>query len=147
MVSLRILWVLTGVVADLERRAVFKFGQRTCRNPMMILLRDLRQNMPAIVEVCWVEPTWKGLQKSGELVRFPLWDEYKNVNGFLEVENGQRLKRFVVSVRHPQCFYSPRRQTDWNREARTQDAALSFASRGQESPIFWGENSIKVRQR
>lgn len=98
-------------------------------------VRDLRQNMSAIVEICWGEVVWRKVEQQVCLIRFPLWGKYKDVKLYLELEeDGGRLKRFLFWVRHAQWFFRPRPTNtmngapDRNIQAQVQDAALGLAS-------------------
>ncbi|KAL2827618.1 hypothetical protein BDW59DRAFT_56422 [Aspergillus cavernicola] len=104
-------------------------------------VRDLRQNMHALVEVCWGEVVWRRVEQQVHLVRFPLWGKCKNVKLYLELGNGGELKRFIFWVHHPQCFFRPRLATIANGvsnraiQARIQDTALVLATGLAELPI------------
>ncbi|KAF4217778.1 hypothetical protein CNMCM8980_008442 [Aspergillus fumigatiaffinis] len=92
-------------------------------------VRDLRQNMSAIVEICWGEVVWRKVELQGRLIRFPLWGKYKDVKLYLDLEDDEKtLKRFVFWVHHPQWFFRPRPVTTTNGvpdrtiQAKIQDA-------------------------
>ena len=98
-------------------------------------VRGLRQNMSAIVEICWGEVVWKKVEREGHLVRLPLWGKYKGVKLYLELEaDGEKLKRFVFWVHHPQWFFRPRVTpitngvSDRAIQASIQDTALGLAA-------------------
>ncbi|KAL3442629.1 hypothetical protein BJX65DRAFT_312665 [Aspergillus insuetus] len=97
-------------------------------------VRDLRQNMAAIVEICWGENAWRRVREEVCLVQFPLWGDYKDVKLYLELdESRKRLKRFVFWVHHPQWFFRPKHSTDsisnGRVKARAQDASIELAAR------------------
>lgn len=98
-------------------------------------VRELRQNMSAIVEICWGEVAWRKLEQDVRPVRMPLWGKYKNVKLYLELEaGGNKLKRFVFWVHHPQYFFRPRAATttignpDRIFQAALQDTSLELGA-------------------
>ncbi|KAF4238813.1 hypothetical protein CNMCM6805_006189 [Aspergillus fumigatiaffinis] len=105
------------------------------QKPRDDFVRDLRQNMSAIVEICWGEVVWRKVELQGRLIRFPLWGKYKDVKLYLDLEDDEKtLKRFVFWVHHPQWFFRPRPVTTTNGvpdrtiQAKIQDAlAARFA--------------------
>lgn len=105
-------------------------------------VRDLRQNMSAIVEICWGEVAWRKLEQEVQLVRLPLWGKHKDIKLYLELEtDGNKLKRFVFWVHHPQYFFRPRVETTTNGvlkrtiQATLQDTTLALAASLVNLPI------------
>lgn len=91
--------------------------------------------MSAIVEICWGEVAWRKLEQKVRLVRLPLWGKYTGVKLYLKLEaDGNKLKRFVFWVHHPQYFFRPRAATTANGvpdrtiQATLQDASLELAA-------------------
>lgn len=104
-------------------------------------VRELRQNMSAIVEICWGEVTWRKLEKEVRLVQLPLWGKYRGVKLYLELEaDGTNLKRFVFRMYHPQYFFryffrngaattrNGDQEKTFQANARAQDTALGLAA-------------------
>ncbi|KAJ5342885.1 hypothetical protein N7541_012009 [Penicillium brevicompactum] len=67
----------------------------------------VRQNMSAIVEICWGQDVWKEMERAvgSRLIRLPLWGIFEPVRLHLELaEDHRSLKRFIIQVDHPQFF-------------------------------------------
>ncbi|KAL3474495.1 hypothetical protein BJX99DRAFT_260264 [Aspergillus californicus] len=100
-------------------------------------VHDLRQNMSAIVEICWGENAWRKVKDATPtacLIRFPLWGKHKDIRLYLELDNsGKSLKRFVFWVHHPQWFFrakpSANAASDRIAKAIVQDTVIEFAAR------------------
>lgn len=96
---------------------------------------NLRENMSAVVEICWGKDVWNIMEKTNpRLARFPLWGSFKDVRLWLELD-GQSLKRFIIHVYHPQFFCrigqeKLRKSTSEFREkyGKPQDLALLMAA-------------------
>lgn len=75
--------------------------------PHRDFIRELRENMSAVVEICWGRDVWKELEGEmhARLILFSLWGTFKLVRLYLELaEDAQSLRRFVLHVYHPQFF-------------------------------------------
>jgi hypothetical protein len=67
---------------------------------------ELRQNMSAIVEICWGCDVWKEIKKAigSRLIRLPLWSIFEPVRLYLELDENRQAIRFILRVDHPQFF-------------------------------------------
>lgn len=69
--------------------------------------REVRQNMSAVVEICFGDHVFKEVSRSSNLVRFPLWGKFRPVKLWLELDehNPAAVKRLVIQAFHPQFFH------------------------------------------
>ncbi|CAI7611635.1 unnamed protein product [Penicillium bialowiezense] len=75
--------------------------------PHREFVNAVRQNMSAIVEICWGRDVWKEMERAvgSRLIRLPLWGIFQPVRLHLELtEDHRSLKRFIIQVDHPQFF-------------------------------------------
>jgi hypothetical protein len=74
-------------------------------------IRKLRENMSAVVEICFGEDVFQAVQQASRLVQFPLWGKFKSVRLWLELDDSESiLKRFVIHAYHPSFFFRPSRR-------------------------------------
>lgn len=126
--------------------------------PHRDFVRELRQNMAAIVEICHGEHAWKEMKRElgSRLIRFPLWSKFESVGLYLEVdEDYQHLRRFILYVRHPTFFVRPRLHA-LGPQARkdygnSQDLALTVARRlagyGKHFTVHYFQTACQVGNR
>lgn len=114
---------------------VILFSKEEVYKPHRDFVKRLRDNMSAVVEVCFGKDVWKEVETSTQLIPFPLWGAYKDVRLYLELENMQTMKRFVIHAYHPQFFCRPGRGRLVKRGSefletygRNQDLALNMAA-------------------
>ncbi|KAK2768799.1 hypothetical protein FQN54_000657 [Arachnomyces sp. PD_36] len=116
-----------------ETSDVLWFYTEEIYKPYRDFIRELRENMAAVVEICWGRDAWKELGRHSRVVSFPLWGTFKPVRLYLELtEEGQSLKRFVLHVYHPQFFcrtglakLGPKARENFG---KVQDLALTVAN-------------------
>lgn len=97
----------------------------------------IRQEMKAVVEVCWGAQVQDRMKQSIALFPLRLWGEYKDVTLFLELRNEHdtsHIIRIVIFVYHPQYFFLATTSTEKGREwrslyGRRQDLHLTVAAK------------------
>ncbi|KAH8775347.1 hypothetical protein F5883DRAFT_385456, partial [Diaporthe sp. PMI_573] len=90
---------------------------------------NLRNNMRAIVDVCWGKCVKERIKKELELSQLPPWGKFKGVDLGLEWQRHKDsskpyLARFVVFVMHPEAMIFAERST----LGKLQDLHLSVAA-------------------
>lgn len=90
---------------------------------------ELRDNMRAIVDVCWGKCVKERMKAKLRLSQLPLWGKYKGVDLWLEWKHHQDLSkaylvRFVLFVIHPEAMVYANRST----QGKLQDLHLSVAA-------------------
>lgn len=105
------------------------------RRPHREFIQKVRENMSAVVEICFGEEVFKEIHKTARLVRFPLWGTFKSVRLWLELgnSNSSPMKRFIIQAYHPQFFSRPGRFDKTSPEffktyGRSQDLAILMAT-------------------
>ncbi|KAJ5818857.1 hypothetical protein N7474_004448 [Penicillium riverlandense] len=94
----------------------------------------LRNTMGAVVEVRWGSRVRERMKNLSQLVPLTLWGQYKDVTLHLELSGDKKsLKRFLLFVRHPQCYAyvessTERAQAFRTRNGRKQDLLLKVAA-------------------
>ncbi|KAJ5343820.1 uncharacterized protein N7506_003644 [Penicillium brevicompactum] len=85
------------------------FYTKDVRQPHEDFEKGIRDNMSAVVEICFGEEVFKALSESVKLIRLPLWGIFKSVRLWLEVNeaNPTSMKRFIMQAYHPQYFVRP----------------------------------------
>lgn len=114
---------------------VLLFSNEEVYKPHRDFAKRLRNNMSASAEICFGKDVWKEVEKCTQLIPFPLWGAYKDVRLYLELEDMQTMKRFVIHAYHPQFFCRPGRgklvksSRDFLKTyGRNQDLALNMAA-------------------
>ncbi|CAI7665406.1 unnamed protein product [Penicillium glandicola] len=110
------------------------FYTEDLRRPHRDFIQKVRENMSAIVEICFGEDVFKEIRKTVRLVRFPLWGMFKSVRLWLELDDSKSssMKRFMIQAYHPQFFSRPGRFNKSSSEffetyGRPQDLAILMA--------------------
>lgn len=102
------------------------FWTEEVRKPHEDFVKVLRDNMAAVIELCWGVEVWRVMERNYRLVRFPLWGRYDKAQLYLEM-NDNKVKRLVIKLRHPQFFcHRPWVAKNWTVE---QDRSLEVAAK------------------
>lgn len=111
------------------------FYTEDVRRPHKDFARSVRDNMSAVVEICFGEEVFKEIFKVVYLVRFPLWGVFKSVRLWLEFDDSNliSMRRFIIQAYHPQFFSRPGRFNKSSSDfletyARPQDLAILMAT-------------------
>ena len=110
------------------------FYTEDIRQPHRDFIQKVRENMLAVVEICFGEEVFKEIRKTTRLVRFPLWGMFRSVRLWLELADSgsNSMKRFIIQAYHPQFFSRPGRFNKTSSEffktyGRPQDMAILMA--------------------